>query len=46
MKFFKSRCLNEHAFDPSKFFVQQPQLVTMNLNAIGTIKLQLIVTWL
>lgn len=46
VKFFKSKCLNERNFDATKFFAPQPQLVTMNLNTFGSIKLQLIVTWL
>uniref|UniRef100_A0A183BMA5 PL48 domain-containing protein n=1 Tax=Globodera pallida TaxID=36090 RepID=A0A183BMA5_GLOPA len=46
MKFLKSRCLNERQFDPAKFALAQPQLVTMNLNNVGSIKLRLVVTWL
>ncbi|KAL3110172.1 hypothetical protein niasHT_015775 [Heterodera trifolii] len=46
VKFLKSRCLNERQFDPAKFALAQPQLVTMNLNSAGSIKLRLVVTWL
>lgn len=44
--FLRSRCLNERQFDPAKFAIAQPQLVTMNLNTVGSIKLQLVVQWL
>ncbi|KAF7640434.1 hypothetical protein Mgra_00000255 [Meloidogyne graminicola] len=44
--FLRAHCLNERQFDPAKFAVAQPQLVTMNLNNSGSLKLRLIVTWI
>jgi hypothetical protein len=46
VKFLKVEKLNQKLFDPLKFIAHQPQLVTMNLNSIGSIKLQMVVTWL
>uniref|UniRef100_A0A915N2F7 FAM65 N-terminal domain-containing protein n=1 Tax=Meloidogyne javanica TaxID=6303 RepID=A0A915N2F7_MELJA len=44
--FLRARCLSERQFDPAKFAAAQPQLVTMNLNSSGSLKLRLVVTWL
>uniref|UniRef100_A0AC35TYW6 PL48 domain-containing protein n=1 Tax=Rhabditophanes sp. KR3021 TaxID=114890 RepID=A0AC35TYW6_9BILA len=46
IKFFKSKVLSERSFDPSNFLTTTSQLVTMNLNSSGTIKLQFIITWI
>ncbi|KAK0398857.1 hypothetical protein QR680_002782 [Steinernema hermaphroditum] len=46
VKLFRSRTLSERSFDPCKFFITESQVITMNLNAVGTIRLQLIATWI
>lgn len=46
VRLIRSRVLSERNFDPLKFFSPQPQLITMNLNAIGSLKLQMVVSWL
>lgn len=42
----KNKLLSERHFDPTRFFVSQPLLVTMSLNAIGSLKLQMVISWL
>ncbi|CAD5227389.1 unnamed protein product [Bursaphelenchus xylophilus] len=46
VRLIRSVKLAEKSFDPTKFFSPQPQLVTMNLNSLGSLKLQMVVSWL
>ncbi|VDN01239.1 unnamed protein product [Thelazia callipaeda] len=44
--FFKSKTLCERSLDPIDIFYARPQLVTIGLNQIGTLKLELITRWI
>ena len=42
----KCKLLSERHFEPTRFLAPQPLLVTMSLNSIGSLKLQIVVSWL